>query len=89
LLDPEEDVPEDLEESDRYLTVPHKNELDLGRNLALSFIAEEIPDDYNTMAGFFRRKGAYSRFKRLLEARGKLQRWYDFENRATEEALRA
>lgn len=29
---------EDLETSDRYIAVPHKNELGLGRDLALSFI---------------------------------------------------
>ena len=87
-VDPEEDLPEDLEESDRYIAVPHKNELDLGRNLALSFVDQELPGDYNTVAGFFRRRGAYGRFKQLLEDRGRLQQWYDFENHATEEALR-
>jgi hypothetical protein len=54
----------------------------------LAFVAAELPDDYDTVAGFFRRRGAYGRFKDLLDARGKLQRWYEFENQATEDALR-
>jgi hypothetical protein len=31
----DEDRPDDLGTSDRYLAIPHKNELDLGRSLAL------------------------------------------------------
>ena len=85
----EDDVPEDIDDSDRYLAVPSQRELGLGRRLALAFAAEELPDDYDTVAGFFRRRGAYGRFKVLLDTRGKLQRWYEFENRATDEALAA
>jgi len=43
---------------------------------ALAFAADEIPDDYDRVAGFFRRRGAYGHFKDLLEMRGKLERWY-------------
>jgi Uncharacterised protein family (UPF0158) len=88
-LETEEDLLEDLEISDRYVAVPHKNDLDLGRRLALAFADQELPDDCDTVAGFFRRRGAYGRFKELLHMRGMLQRWYEFENRATEEALLA
>lgn len=85
----EEELPEDLETSDRYLAVPHKNDLNLGRRLALAFVDQELPDDSDIVAGFFRRRGAYARFKDLLHARGMLQQWYEFENRTTEEALLA
>lgn len=87
-LEPEEDLPEDLEESDRYIALPDKNELDLGRNLALRFAAQEMADDYDRVASYFRRRGAYARFKDLLEIRGTLERWYEFENQATDAALR-
>jgi hypothetical protein len=83
----EEDLPEDLEFSDRYIPVPHKNDLDLGRRLALAFADLELPNDYYVIASFFRRRGAYGRFKELLHTRGMLQRWYEFENRTMEEAL--
>jgi hypothetical protein len=86
---PEDDLPEDIEDATRYLAVPSQHDLDLGRPLALAFVAEALPDDYDTVAGFFRRRGAYGRFKDLLDARGKLAGWYDFQDQATDEALRA
>jgi hypothetical protein len=54
----EEDLPDDLDTSDRYIAVPHKNELDLGNNLALRFVEEQLPDRYADVEGFFRRRGA-------------------------------
>ena len=85
----EDEVPDDDLETDRYIAVPHKTELDLGRRLALRFTDDELPGDLDTVEDLFRRRGAYAGFKRLLEARGALQRWYDYEERATDEALRA
>ena len=46
----EEDLPDDLEESDRYIAVPSKKDLDLGRRLVLRFVDEAMPEDYNTDA---------------------------------------
>jgi Uncharacterised protein family (UPF0158) len=85
----EGDLPDDLDDPDQYLAVPSQRELGLGRRLALAFVADELPDDYDTVAEFFRRRGAYGRFKRLLDTRRKLERWYEFENRATDETLAA
>jgi hypothetical protein len=84
----EEDLPDDLDTSDRYIAVPHKNELDLGSNLALRFVEEQLPHRYASVEGFFRRQGAYARFKELLAAEGYLEKWYAFEAAATERALR-
>ena len=84
----DEDVPDDLETSNRYLAVPHKNELDLGRNLALRFVAEELPESHDQVEGFFRRQGAYSRFKDLLEREGVLEAWRTFESDSVKGALR-
>ena len=85
----DEELPDDIDTSDRYLVVPHKNELDLGRNLALQFAAQELAGSYEQIASIFQRKGAYGRFKQLLEERGLLAKWYKFEAEATEQALRA
>jgi len=87
-LELDEEVPEDLETSDRYIAVPHKNDLNLGRDLVLSFVDQALPEDYGTVAGFFRRKGAYSRFKQLLESRAVLEAWYLFEANTVGAALR-
>jgi hypothetical protein len=87
-LDPtEQELPDDFETSDRYIALPHKNELGLGRNLALSFAADELPDRYREVAAIFHRKGAYHRFKSLLETVGLLEKWYKFEEAALDEAL--
>lgn len=85
----ETEVPGDLETSDRYVEVPHKNDLDLGRHLALRFTEEELPDQYGVVDGFFRRRGAYACFKGLLERKGRLNKWYAFEAECTERALKA
>jgi hypothetical protein len=82
------EIPDDLETSDRYLAIPHKNELDLGSHLALRFVAQTLPACYDQVEGFFRRRGAYACFKELLEREGVLERWYSFETDAVESALR-
>jgi hypothetical protein len=84
----DEDLPDDLDTSDRYLEVPHKNELGLGNNLALRFVEENLPDRYPDVERFFRRRGAYARFKELLAAERCLEKWYATESEATERALR-
>ncbi|HSU06841.1 MAG TPA: UPF0158 family protein [Acetobacteraceae bacterium] len=86
-IEPDEEVPGDLDAPDRYIAVPDRYSLDLGNALVFSFVDQELPDDYDTIRGFFRRKGAYARFKDLLDARGMLQKWYDFEDRETDQAL--
>ena len=87
-LELDEEVPDDLETAERYIAIPHKNDLTLGRDLVLSFVDQALPDDHGTVAGFFRSKGAYSRFKQLLESRGVLDAWHLFEANAVEAALR-
>jgi hypothetical protein len=84
----DEDIPDDLETSDRYLPIPHKNDLDLGRGIALRFVAQELPAGYDQVEGFFRRQGAYSRFKDLLQREGVLGAWYTFEGDSVKNALR-
>jgi hypothetical protein len=83
----DEDAPRDLASSKQYLAVPHKNDLDLGRALALRFVHEHLPGRDGDVRAYFSRKGAYSRFRRLLEDEGVLEQWYAFETAATEQAL--
>jgi len=85
----EEELPDDFDDaSDQYIAIPHKNALDLGANLALEFAAESMRDQYGRIEGFFRKRGAYARFKELLAAHGRLEHWYAFEAKCTEAALR-
>jgi hypothetical protein len=84
----EDDCPDDVEDEDKYLAVPDKRQLDLGKHLALEFAQEFLPNDYEDIRDIFRRKGAYRRFKDLLERKGALDAWYDFEEKAQTRALR-
>jgi hypothetical protein len=68
--------------------VPHKTDLDLGRRLALRFATSELPECHDQVVAFFRREGAYARFKELLESKGALERWYKYEAESIEKALR-
>ena len=85
----DDEPPEDLETSDRYLAIPHKNDLDLGRRLVMIFADDELPNEVRKVAEIFSRKGAYGRFKDLLKYQGKLECWYDYEAKETVAALRA
>jgi len=86
-MEPEEGAPEDLETSDRYVAVPSKQELDLGKRVALAFAEAHVPEQYEHIRSIFSRPGAYARFKDLLEAGGHLTAWYEFEHNAQREAL--
>jgi hypothetical protein len=84
----EEPLPDDIEDSEKYVAVPHKNDLDLGSRLALRFAERSLLDDVDSVHEMFRRRGAYRQFKALLEQRGMLQQWYEFEEKSQKEALR-
>jgi len=84
----EEELPEDLTESEQYESVPHRRDLALGKRVALSFVEEELPALLPEAREIFGHKGAYGKFKRLLDVNGILDRWYVFEERAAEAALR-
>jgi len=73
---------------DQCIEIPHKNDLDLGRNLVFEFVEEYIPDEYERVRKMFRRSGAYARYKALLERRGLLKKWYDIEDSRKDRALR-
>jgi hypothetical protein len=88
MADFDEDLPKDIEDGSIYVAVPNKHDLNLGRNLALTFVEEQLADAYQTVANFFHQRGAYGRFKDLLERKGCLEAWYDYEAKATELALR-
>jgi Uncharacterised protein family (UPF0158) len=86
--DLDEGLPNDIEESDQYISVPHKHDLNLGRRLVFSFIERELPDEYDRIRDLFRRRGAYGRFKDFLARRDMLDKWHQFEQQSAEEALR-
>ena len=88
LFDGEGEAWEEASYRDDCVPVPHKNELDLGRDLVFEFVRENIPEDTERVRNIFRRKGAHGRYKELLAERDLLEKWYDFENTRQAEALR-
>ncbi len=82
-----DDLPEDLNASDDYVEIPHKNDLDLGKDLIFRFVAQEIPGLHEKVQRIFSRRGAYGRYKDFLADLGLLDTWYRFEAEQTKEAL--
>ena len=87
-IDGNDALPEDIDDGTKYIAVPHKHDLDLGKALVFDFVEENLPEDVEKVAGYFRRPGAYSKYKDLLERNELLEAWYEFERMKTFEALR-
>jgi len=83
-----DELPEDIDDEDKYIQLPSKRELDLGVPLVMDFVRQCLPRDFDDVSDMFDRRGAYGRFKQLLIQRRALEQWYDFEQKATERALR-
>jgi hypothetical protein len=83
-----EELPEDVEDGTLYARVPHKHDLDLGKGLVFRFVEAHAADAYDQVRAYFAKRGAYARWKDLLEHRGQLEAWYSFEQEACEAALR-
>ena len=87
-FDGADEWPDDADDEEKYLAIPHKKELHLGKPLALAFAEEFLPKDFNEIQRIFEKRGAYARFRDILQRKNALDRWYDFEAKATEKALR-
>jgi hypothetical protein len=83
-----DEIDEGVIDWENCIEIPHKNDLELGQELVFEFVEEHLPDEYERVRQIFRKRGAYGRFKSLLESRGLLQTWFDVENRREEQALR-
>lgn len=83
-----DELPEDIDDPDKYISIPHKNELDLGKALVIEFASEFLPEELEKVYSIFRRKGAYSRYKDLLESKGVVEDWYKFEDERRKVALK-
>lgn len=84
----EEELPDDIEDEEKYAPVPDKKELGLGKPLVLDFAREWLPNDFDEVRHMFSKRHAYRNFRKLLLQRNALDRWYEFESKATKKALR-
>ena len=83
-----DELPDDVDNEEKYVRIPHKKELDLGQPLVFDFVNAFLPDEFDEVQRIFHRRGAYTRFKDLLQRRKAIDQWYEFEAKATEKALR-
>lgn len=65
-----DELPDDIDDRDKYVQIPDKRELELGKPLALDFAREFLPDEVGDVQEIFSKRGAYARFKDLLQRRG-------------------
>jgi hypothetical protein len=83
-----DELPDDIGDEEKYLPIPDKKDLDLGKTLVLDFVREHLPGDFDEARTIFSKRGAYQKFKALLVRRNARERWYDYEAEATKQALR-
>jgi hypothetical protein len=83
----DEEIPEDIHDSDKYVPVPDKQDLDLGNRLVFGFASQYLPRRYDDVRDMFRRKGAYRRFRNLLERQALLEEWYRYSDEQQTKAL--
>ena len=83
-----DELPDDINDEEKYVALPDKRELGLGKPLVLDFARQFLPDDFDDVRYFFSRRGAYPKFKALLARRSAIDHWHAFEARVTEQTLR-
>jgi len=83
----DDEIPDDIFENEKYISIPDKREFSLGKPLALKFSELYLPNEIENVYSMFRSKGAYSSFKSLLESESQLENWYEYEQNALKEAI--
>ncbi len=83
-----DEIEEENLDLSKCIETPHKNDLDLGNSLVFEFVEIHLPGEYNRVRQIFHKRGAYGRFKNLLESRQLLKAWHEFSEQREEHALR-
>src|SRR6516162_5531835 len=68
-----EELPDDVDDEEKYLAIPSKRDLGLGRSLVFDFVEQFLPDDLDQVRRYFSRRGAYGNFKDLVAQRGAIE----------------
>ena len=87
-VEPARDLPLDLEDISKYAIVPSRQDLRLGKRLAVRFVQASLPSRLEETFAIFAARGAYARFKDMLGSEQALDAWHTFEAEAVERALR-
>jgi hypothetical protein len=57
LVGSEDELPEDIENPDKYINMPHKNDLGLGKNLVTEFTTQYLPEEIDRVLFNFSQQG--------------------------------
>jgi hypothetical protein len=63
LMSDYDELPEDVDESDDYINIPHKNDLDLGKSLVMEFVRSRCPEEIDRVLTIFCRRGGLRPFQ--------------------------
>ncbi len=85
----EEPLPKGIHNKKRYLRVPTRKELGLGRDDALAFTEQHTPQLMERAEYIFNAAGAFDRFKHLMREHGLLDAWYAYQDQRLWEELEA
>jgi hypothetical protein len=83
----EEEFPEEIEASDNYVWIPHREDLDLGEGLVIDFVDLSLPQEMKKVKHMLKNKDAMTNFLSLLKYHGKLEDWLAFEEEETSTVL--
>lgn len=83
-----DELPEDIDDPDKYIAIPHQNDLELGKVLVFEFTSKHLPEELDRVESIFRSSGAYSRYKDLLDKNGLIDEWHNFEDERQKVALK-
>ncbi len=72
-----------------YITVPHRQSVDMESEMAYDFVDEHLPEHYAGVRDMFADEiNAEGNFRNILEARGLLVEWHAYREKKIEEYLR-
>ena len=83
----DDELPDDVYENDKYVMIPCKRDLDLGKSIVLKFVKKELPEELDSVYSMFRSKGAYAKFKSLLDRLDYIEQWHTYENKAVKNSI--
>lgn len=83
------DVPDNLDDPQRYAIVPSNRDLQLGKRVAVRFAQTHAPAIIEDVHACFATAGARARFDALMDEAGQLDAWRAHEADTVEKALRA
>ncbi len=59
-----DELPDDIEDDEKYVAIPDKRELGLGKPMVLDFAREFLPNDFDEVERYiFSKGGAYRKFR--------------------------